>query len=116
MAGPRGQIQEQRSAVFGELVARLRKESRMTLKEIAAMVPMSDSNLSRIEHGKQGPPNDEAITKIAKALGADSSELLRAAGRIAGESGFEQLVRHRLDEIARDLAEIKAALAQLRPR
>lgn len=115
MASPRGQTQEERSLAFGALVQRLRREQRMTLKGIADLVPMSDSNLSRIEHGKQGPPSDETIEKLAAALDADAAELLRAAGRIAGESEFEQFVRVSLESISRDLGELKAAIGARRP-
>ncbi|HVY77725.1 MAG TPA: helix-turn-helix transcriptional regulator [Solirubrobacterales bacterium] len=114
----------QRSVTFGALLHELRTKRQESLREVAERVPMTDSNLSRIERGKQGPPSDETIKRLAVALDADPGELLRAAGRIAGESDFEQFVRTQLNqlrsevgtisaeigEIARDIGEIKSVL------
>lgn len=113
MASPRGNSHEQQSLAFGALLQRLRRERRKSLKEVGDLVPMSDSNLSRIERGKQGPPPNEVIERLAAALEADPSELLRAAGRIAGESSFEQFVRVKLELMSHELDEIKAAVNEL---
>lgn len=114
MASPRGQTQEQHSCAFGALLLRLRTEQRKSLRIVADLVPMSDSNLSRIERGKQGPPSDEVIERLADVLGADPAELLRAAGRLSGESNFEQFVRTSLERVTRDLEEIKGTLRSKR--
>jgi len=71
---------------------------------------MSASNLSRVELGSQGPPPDEVIERIAKALDADTAELLQAAGRVVGGASFEQAVLERLDAIGRDVREVKEAV------
>lgn len=115
MASPRGQTQEQQSLAFGAMVSQLRQERGKSLKAIADLVPMSDSNLSRLERGKQGPPSDEVIERLAAALEADPAELLRGAGRVAGESSFEQFVRSQLRTISHDLEEIKATVTKLLP-
>jgi hypothetical protein len=57
------------------------------------MVPMSASNLSRIELGAQGPPADEIIERIGVALDANPADLLRAAGRYATGMTFEETDR-----------------------
>jgi hypothetical protein len=64
--------------------------------------------------GAQGPPADESIEHIGQALDADPAELLRAAGRYATDTTFEDAVLAPLDAIGRYVREIKRALAQPR--
>ncbi len=70
---------------------------------------MSDGNLSRIENGLQGPPNDQTIEQLAKILQADPIELLELAGRTFTTSTFDTL-REELSEL-REIVE--QGLAQL---
>ncbi|HEX3737444.1 MAG TPA: helix-turn-helix transcriptional regulator [Solirubrobacterales bacterium] len=114
MAGPRADSQEQRSVAFGRALRRLREERRMSLRAVGDLLPMSDSNLSRIERGLQSPPGDEVIERLAAVLHGDSAELLRAAGRVAGESDFEQFVRTTLGVVLEDLEEIRATVRNRR--
>jgi transcriptional regulator with XRE-family HTH domain len=110
MTSPRGKTEASRALALGALVRKLRRERRMTLNQLAERVPMSASNLSRIELGSQGPPPDEVIERIGQALEADPAELLRAAGRYATGKTFEETVLARLDAIGRDMREVKKAL------
>jgi transcriptional regulator with XRE-family HTH domain len=96
--------------MFGASVRKLRRERRLTLDQLAERVPMSASNLSRIELGSQGPPADEIIERIAGALDVEPTELLRAAGRLATGKTFEEAVLARLDAISRDVREVKKAV------
>jgi transcriptional regulator with XRE-family HTH domain len=111
MTSPRGNTEADRALALGALVRKLRRERRMTLNQLAERVPMSASNLSRIELGSQGPPADEIIERIGLALEADPGELLRAAGRYATGKTFEEAVLARLDALGRDVREVKATLA-----
>lgn len=110
MTTPRGKTEADRAVIFGALVRKLRRDRHLTLDQLAERVPMSASNLSRIELGSQGPPADEIIERIAGALEADATELLRAAGRLATGRTFEEAVLARLDAIGRDVREVKKAL------
>lgn len=110
MTTPRGKTEADRALVFGALVRKLRRERSLTLDALAERVPMSASNLSRIELGSQGPPADEIIERIAGALDVDATELLRAAGRLASGKTFEEIVLARLDAISRDVREVKRAV------
>jgi transcriptional regulator with XRE-family HTH domain len=114
MTSPRGTTEADRALALGALVRKLRRERRLTLAQLAKRVPMSASNLSRIELGSQGPPADETIERIGLALEADPAELLRAAGRYATGKTFEEIVLARLEAIARDVREVKAALGSVR--
>lgn len=110
MTSPKGKTEADRALALGALVRKLRRERHLTLNQLAKRVPMSASNLSRIELGAQGPPADEIIERIGLALEADPSELLRAAGRYATGKTFEETVLARLDAIGQDVREVKQAL------
>jgi transcriptional regulator with XRE-family HTH domain len=107
MTSPRGKTETDRALALGALVRKLRRERHLTLTELAERVPMSASNMSRLELGSQGPPADEVIERIGVALEADPNELLRAAGRYATGQSFEETVLARLDALGRDLRQVK---------
>jgi transcriptional regulator with XRE-family HTH domain len=75
---------------------------------------MSPSALSRTELGAQGPPPDEAIEAVAKALGVDPDELLKAAGRRASTQDFEETVLTRLDQLHRELRQVRVEMREIR--
>jgi transcriptional regulator with XRE-family HTH domain len=110
MASPRGNKEASRALALGALVRKLRRERGLTLAQLAKGIPMSASNLSRIELGSQGPPADEAVEHIAAALDVDPAELLRAAGRAANGQSFEEAVLGKLNAIGHDVREVKDAV------
>jgi transcriptional regulator with XRE-family HTH domain len=110
MTSPKGKTEADRALALGALIRKLRRDRHLTLNALAERVPMSASNLSRIELGSQGPPADEIIERIGQALDTDPAELLRAAGRYATGKTFEETVLARLDAIGRDVREVKKAL------
>jgi transcriptional regulator with XRE-family HTH domain len=118
MTASKGTTEASRALALGALIRKLRRERRLTLNQLAERVPMSASNLSRIELGAQGPPPDEIIERIGSALEADPSELLRAAGRYASGTTFEETVLARLDALGQDVRtgfeRLDAAIAELR--
>lgn len=116
MASPRGQREASRALALGALLRKLRRERGYTLVQLAERIPMSPSNLSRVELGSQGPPADEVIERIARALDADTAQLLSTAGRVSGDDSFERAVLERLDAIGRDVREVKDAVVPSRAR
>jgi transcriptional regulator with XRE-family HTH domain len=116
MASSRGQKEASRALTLGALLRKRRRERGYTLDQLAKRIPMSASNLSRLELGSQGPPADEVIEQIARALDADPGELLQAAGRIGDSQAFEQVVLERLDAIGREVREVRRAIARLMKR
>jgi transcriptional regulator with XRE-family HTH domain len=116
MASPKGKKQDSRAQAFGSLVRKLRRGRKETLTELAERIPMSASNLSRLELGNQSPPADEDIERLAAALEADAGELLRAAGRTAGGKSFEERVLDRLDALSQDMRQVKDAVEGKRPK
>ena len=114
MASPRGDKEASRALALGALVRKRRRDKELTLAELATRIPMSASNLSRVELGSQGPPADEIIERIAAALDIDPDELLSAAGRTGSGQSFEQAVLNKLDAIGRDVQAVKRAVDQKR--
>jgi transcriptional regulator with XRE-family HTH domain len=110
MASPRGDKEASRALALGTLVRKHRRDKKLTLAKLATRIPMSTSNLSRIESGSQGPPADEVIERIAAALGVDPGELLRAAGRSPSGRSFEETVLNKLDALSRDVRTLKQAM------
>ncbi|MBA7666249.1 hypothetical protein ES703_74328 [subsurface metagenome] len=70
---------------FGARIRQLRKQSGMTLRELAEKVNIDFTYLSKIENGAVPPPSDKVISKLAKALNAVKDELLILAGKIPPE-------------------------------
>jgi transcriptional regulator with XRE-family HTH domain len=116
MASPKGKKQDSRAQAFGTRVRELRRGRKETLAELAERIPMSASNLSRLELGSQAPPADEDIERLAAALETDAGELLRAAGRSAGGKSFEERVLDRLDALSEDVQRVKDAVEGKRPK
>jgi transcriptional regulator with XRE-family HTH domain len=114
MTSPKGKTEADRALALGALIRKLRRDRRLTLNQLAERVPMSASNLSRIELGSQGPPPDETIERIGLALNTDPAELLRAAGRYATGKTFEEAVLARLDALTRDMRQVKGDVGEVK--
>ncbi|HTT93426.1 MAG TPA: helix-turn-helix transcriptional regulator [Solirubrobacterales bacterium] len=106
----------ERARAFGARVRSLRRSRKFTQRQVAAQLPMSAGNLSRLENGEHGPPSDEVIIKLAELLDADSAELLRLAGRDIGGASFERQVLSELRNLRRDMQIVKEAVVELSQR
>jgi transcriptional regulator with XRE-family HTH domain len=70
---------------FGERIRQLRKEKKLTQQELADMVGINFTYLSKIENDKIESsefPSEETIKKLAKALAASADELLLKAKKV----------------------------------
>lgn len=67
-------------AEFGEYLRKLREQSRLSLREVAARTGMSFSYLTQIEHGRREPPHPKLLQKLAPVYGVSVSDLMKAAG------------------------------------
>jgi transcriptional regulator with XRE-family HTH domain len=72
---------------FGERIRQLRlaHSDYSSLRAFAGRVGLSPTYLSRIENGKEPPPSEPIIERLADALGVDRYELLSLAGRVPSE-------------------------------
>ncbi len=70
---------------FGERVRDLRKAKNLSQRELAEIIGVNFTYLSKIENGKldfASFPSEDTIRKLAKALDADEDELLLMAKKI----------------------------------
>lgn len=63
-------------AKFGETIRQLREAQELGLREVAELSDLAPTYLSRIERGKELPPEQDIIRAIAKVLAADPDVLL----------------------------------------
>lgn len=70
---------------FGERLRELRKQRNLSQRELAALVGIDFTYLSKIEVGNMAPPSEAVIRKLARALGADEDELINLAGKVPKE-------------------------------
>src|SRR5262245_13716558 len=85
-------------AKFGELVRREREAKEIGLREMAKMIGVSPTYLSKIERDEFPPPAEDKVRKIAEIIGRDPDELLTLAGRVA--SDLTDIIRQRPREMA----------------
>jgi SOS-response transcriptional repressor LexA len=65
--------------LVGKLVAERRRERGLTLQRLADLVGCAKSYLSMIERGRSGPPGEELLAKLERALLLEPGRLVRAA-------------------------------------
>ena len=68
---------------FGAFVRREREAKEIGLREMAKMISVSPTYLSKIERDEFPPPAEDKVRKIAEIIGRDPDELLALAGRVA---------------------------------
>jgi len=83
---------------FGALVRREREAKEIGLREMAKMIGVSPTYLSKVERDEFPPPVEDKVRKIAEIIGRDPDELLALAGRVA--SDLTDIIRERPREIA----------------
>jgi transcriptional regulator with XRE-family HTH domain len=92
---------------FGALVRREREAKKIGLREMAKMIGVSPTYLSKIERGEFEPPAEDKVKRIAAIIGRDPDELLALAGRVA--SDLVAIIRRR----PREMADLLRATKQL---
>jgi transcriptional regulator with XRE-family HTH domain len=70
---------------FGEFVRRQREAREIGLREMAKMIGVSPTYLSKVERDEFPPPAEDKVRKIAEIIGCDSDELLGRAGRVSSD-------------------------------
>lgn len=83
---------------FGALVRREREAKEIGLREMAKMIGVSPTYLSKVERDEFPPPAEDKVRKIAEIIGHDPDELLALAGRVA--SDLTDIIREQPREIA----------------
>ena len=70
---------------FGAFVRRKRQGKGVGLRQMAKIIDVSPTYLSKIERDEFAPPAEDKVKAIAKILDCDSDELLARAGRVASD-------------------------------
>lgn len=95
---------------FGEFVRREREAKDIGLREMAKMIGVSPTYLSKVERDEFAPPAEDKVKAIARIIGCDVDELLARAGRVA--SDLSDIIKHRPVELAALLRTTKGLTAE----
>jgi transcriptional regulator with XRE-family HTH domain len=66
-------------------VRREREGKEIGLREMAKMIGVSPTYLSKVERGEFPPPAEDRVKQIAKVIGYDADVLLALAGRVSSD-------------------------------
>jgi transcriptional regulator with XRE-family HTH domain len=94
---------------FGEFVRRKRVEKEIGLREMAKMIGVSPTYLSKVERDEFPPPAEDKVRKIAAIIGCDVDELLARAGRVS--SDLSEIIKQHPREMAALLRTTKGLTA-----
>jgi transcriptional regulator with XRE-family HTH domain len=95
---------------FGALVRREREAKEIGLREMAKMIGVSPTYLSKVERDEFPPPAEDRVKQIAKVIGYDADELLALAGRVA--SDISEIIKRQPVELAALLRTTKGLKAE----
>ena len=84
---------------FGEFVRRKREAKEIGLREMAKMIGVSPTYLSKVERGEFAPPVEDKVKAIAKIVDCNVDELLALAGRVATDLS-DIIKRHPIETAA----------------
>jgi transcriptional regulator with XRE-family HTH domain len=72
---------------FGERIRRRRREDKLSQRQLASLVGVDFTYLSKLENDQDGQsPGEELVVKLAEQLHDDSEELLALAGKVPVEA------------------------------
>jgi transcriptional regulator with XRE-family HTH domain len=67
---------------FGAFIRRERTRKEIGLREMAKMIGVSPTYLSKVERDEFAPPAEDKVKAIAKIIGCNPDDLLARAGRV----------------------------------
>lgn len=76
------QVGMQPDETFGERLRRARRTEGMTLRQLAELVDVDFTYLSKLENDRLSPPSDATIVRLSEALSLDPDELFAAARKV----------------------------------
>jgi ribosome-binding protein aMBF1 (putative translation factor) len=95
---------------FGAFVRREREAKEIGLREMAKMIGVSPTYLSKVERDEFPPPVEDKVKAIAKIINCDADELLARAGRVS--SDLSDIIKRRPIELAALLRTTKGLTAE----
>ena len=94
---------------FGAFIRREREAREIGLREMAKMIGVSPTYLSKVERDEFPPPAEDKVKAIAKIINCDADELLARAGRVS--SDLSDIIKRRPIEVAALLRTTKGLTA-----
>src|SRR5215813_9489006 len=94
---------------FGAFIRRKREAKEIGLREMAKMIGVSPTYLSKIERDEFPPPAEDKVRKIAGIIGCDADELLARADRVS--SDLSEIIKRRPVQMAALLRTTKGLTA-----
>ena len=94
---------------FGQFVRRRREAREIGLREMAKMIGVSPTYLSKVERDEFPPPAEDRVKAIAKIINCDSDDLLARAGRVARD--ISDIIKRQPVELAALLRTTKGLTA-----
>src|ERR1700676_919848 len=70
---------------FGKFVRREREAKEIGLREMAKMIGVSPTYLSKVERDELTPPAEDKVKAIAKIIDCDTDELMARADRVSSD-------------------------------
>ncbi|MCK1745176.1 helix-turn-helix transcriptional regulator [Bradyrhizobium sp. 139] len=94
---------------FGEFVRREREAKEIGLREMAKMIGVSPTYLSKVERDEFPPPAEDKVKAIAKFIDRDTDELMARADRVS--SDLSDIIKRHPVELAALLRTTKGLTA-----
>ena len=94
---------------FGAFVRREREAKEIGLREMAKMIGVSPTYLSKVERDEFSPPAEDKVKAIAEIIKCDTDELLARAGRVS--SDLSDIIKRHPRELAALLRTTKSLTA-----
>src|SRR3954453_17093213 len=104
-----GQAVSSENRRFGAFIRREREAKEIGLREMAKMIGVSPTYLSKVERDEFAPPAEDRVKAIAKILECDADELLARAGR--GSSDISDIIKRHPIELTALLRTTKGLTA-----
>ena len=93
----------------GAFIRREREAKEIGLREMAKMIGVSPTYLSKVEREEFPPPAEDKVKAIAKIIGCDPDDLLARAGRVS--SDISDIIKRHPVELAALLRTTKGLTA-----
>lgn len=95
---------------FGAFIRREREAREIGLREMAKMIGVSPTYLSKVERDEFPPPAEDKVRKIAEIIECDTDDLLARAGRVS--SDISDIIKRRPVELTALLRTTKGMTAE----
>lgn len=83
---------------FGAFLRREREAKEIGLREMAKMIGVSPTYLSKVERDEFSPPAEDKVRAVAKIIECDADDLLARAGRVSTD--LSEIIKRHPVEVA----------------